>query len=167
MGLIEPDFVNLGPQQLVYRRGDTLPGIVIELLDDRGAAINLTDTTCWLSTRRVSGIPHHGNEWGPPRQVLIVDAENGVIYYDVQRADTDVPPGEFELAVVISEAGLEVSVPTQPKGAKLVIRDRAENVWLGWDGGSIAEQGSDGWSGGTAAVQGVNKIEFGSAASWE
>ena len=125
--LTSPRFLPLGPQRLSLRAGDRLPGLIMQILNDRGDPVSLVNAVVFLSMRRVSGEPGwSGWDWTPARQVLIVQPTNGVIYYDVQPFDTDTNPGEFELALRVEFAdGISFTAPTK-SNARVYVRDKVE-----------------------------------------
>ena len=96
----KPNRIVTSPDVLNWRAGDTLPGIVLRVLGDGNKPIDLTGAECFMAVRRVSGVPTSeqwledtGFDWSEPRQVLIVVPQEGIVYYDVQPEDTNVPPG--------------------------------------------------------------------------
>lgn len=134
----KPNRIVTSPDVLNWRAGDTLPGIVLRVLGDGNKPIDLTGAECFLSVRRVSGVPtgeqwleDTGFDWSEPRQVLIVVPGEGIIYYDVQPEDTNVPPGEFDLTIRIdytTDTGVRSVTAPSLDTARLVIRDGLEMI---------------------------------------
>jgi hypothetical protein len=111
-------------QYLTIRQGDRLPTLAAQIVNDKGEAIDLTDHTAWLSTRKVGAATGAG-PWSNMRQTLIINYVEGIISYDWQIEDTlTTDPGDYELNVsVISDATGEivVTVPTN-RDTFLVVR---------------------------------------------
>lgn len=111
-------FVAPGPDRIELRRGDRLPSIVVQLVDDQNVPIDLTGAAVFVTARRRTGKPIAPwyNSWTTGRQCLIIDAPNGIVYYDLQPADTVTNPGQFDLACLIRFGdGSEITVPTEPE----------------------------------------------------
>jgi hypothetical protein len=126
------------PDVLNWRAGDTLPGIVVRVLGDGNKPIDLTGAKCFMAIRRVSGVPTSaqwledtGFDWSRPREVLAILPREGVVYYDVQPEDTNVPPGEFDLTIKIhytTETGVRSVTAPSLDTSRLVIRDALEMI---------------------------------------
>ena len=111
---------------------------MLRVLGDGNKPIDLTGAECFMAVRRVSGVPTSeqwledtGFDWSEPRQVLIVVPQEGIVYYDVQPEDTNVPPGEFDLTIRIdytTETGVRSVTAPSLDTALLVIRDGLEMI---------------------------------------
>ena len=111
-------------QTLELRQGDRLPTLVVQVVDDLGNIIDLTDRTAWLSVRRVQS-GEGASPWGGRRQAAITDAVNGIITYDWQPFDTEfAPPGTFELILTVIDNATGQDILTAPTRSNpvLVIR---------------------------------------------
>ena len=114
--------------ELAWRASDTLPSLVVQVVDDDGDPVDLTGARAWFSTRRLSGVVDESWEWGPGIEVLIANPAEGILYYDMQPGDTDTNPGLFELTAIIKFAdGTELTVPTN-ESAELTIRDAPDRI---------------------------------------
>lgn len=115
---------------IFYRRGDTLPGIVAELVDDQGNPIDLTNYVPMMSARRIEGTGPKG--WSVPRAVFSPNPTEGLLFYDVEPGDTDTTPGIFELVVTLDGA-TDIAVPTLRENiVQIRDRHRATNTVLSW-----------------------------------
>ena len=114
----------IGEQHVHYVRGNRLPSLVAQIVDEFGVPLDLTDRKVRLSLRRTAGIVENTADWVTERDVLVQDAASGSIYYDVQPGDMDTNPGEFELVIKVYDASdnLLLTVPTE-RDVFVIIRD--------------------------------------------
>ena len=105
----------IAEQTLFIRQGDRLPSLVMQVVDEFGDAIDLTDRTAWLVTRPTE-TAQGGGLWGTPRETVIFDREEGVVVYDWQQIDTiNASPGLYELIVEIRylDGSTDFTAPTR------------------------------------------------------
>lgn len=124
MSLTGPAYIDLDVATFELRVSDRLPSFVAQVVDDRGNPVDLTDAVARVSARRIAGRSADGTyDWTGPFDAQIVDATEGVVYYDWQPEDTVTYPGVFHLVIIITfsdDTGLVV--PTdQP--VKVTLRD--------------------------------------------
>ena len=110
-------------QTITYRRGDTLPSIFGEILDEDENPYDLTDRYVQMYVRRQSGVREITGDWAGPYDMQVLDAVNGVIYRDLDDTDTASNPGMFELSFRVYDLS-DVLVLTVPTDRDLFIRLR-------------------------------------------
>jgi len=119
----------IAEQFISIRQADRLPSIVMQVVDEFGTPIDLTDKTAWLVVRKIES-GNGGGTWGIPRQTLIFDYEQGVVVYDWQESDTATSdPGTYELVIEIRFANgdLDFTVPTR-RDSFIVVRSAVVDI---------------------------------------
>ena len=127
--VISPEVETIG-----HRAGDSLPGLIMEIVDRKGRPLDLTDKRVFLTTRRVRG--EGSNEWSSPLEIAVSDPLNGRIYRDLEPEDTNVRTGEWELFAQVHDAvtgELEITAPTRPATYMTVRADPSTRWAAPWD----------------------------------
>lgn len=104
-----------GEQTMFFRRGDSLPSIVVKVVDEKKVPLNLTGLRADFWVRRRSGIATSTPDWTGPLPGTILDATNGIVYYDTTVGDTTTNPGNFEMSLRLyteNTDDLLLTVPT-------------------------------------------------------
>lgn len=102
-------------ETITLRASDSLPGLIMEIVDRKGLALDLTDKRVYLTSRRVRG--KGSDEWSLPLEISVSDPTNGRIYMDLEAVDTNVKTGEWEMFAQVHDSvtgDLEVTAPTRP-----------------------------------------------------
>jgi len=103
-------------EMIAYRSGDSLPGIIMEIVTEVETPVDLTDKRVLFKTRRIRG--KGTTDWNTGVEVSIIDPVNGRVYFDVDTEDTRCTIGEWELIAQVYELnGIDVlfTAPTKSK----------------------------------------------------
>lgn len=122
---LDKEFRRSVEDHLQWSSGDTLPSLVVQVIDDLNEPVDLTGCQAWFSVRRISGQNFEVNDWNWSTgvEVQIANPQQGIMYYDMQPGDTDTNAGTFEIsAVLLFPDGTELTVPST-ESAQLSVRD--------------------------------------------
>jgi len=122
----------IATRTLSIRRGDRLPSIVVQIIDEFGTPVDITGYQAWISFRRLETSDGAG-PWGLGIQTIISDETQGIISYDWQLEDTlGALPGTYEFVVSMVDPITKIVEFTAPTTRDTFVAIRSSILPIGY-----------------------------------